>query len=447
MRVNFKRYFDILTLMRIVVLAVLFAQSGAASWALAEDEPSVSQEEADIRRELRRIIDEEPANAAEAQKALDALDKPEASPEGRQARNRRERRARRIVNGIPSRSHPAVGALLKGNDPRSAGAWCTGTLVGCDKFLTAAHCIADNPSPQSYLVFFQELGFFEVKEIHWNAAEYKFPYFDLAMLTLAKPVEGIAPMPINSAGKPLNRSIATIVGFGRSGGSHFDYGIKREGSVKTTACPAELAKSKVLCWNFDADVKSRKSASNTCNADSGGGVFMRDNDGPRVVEKVFGVVSGGTDDNCMKHDLSYNVDVFQYRDWLEVAGERRLSSATCGRPLLARRSGEPKQKSIYLDASNPDASFTVEAPEGLAALRIALNAEDDGTGKNDFDLSVFRGDRSGPAQAVCNEIGPGQFAFCEINSPQPGSWTVLLTRKKGAGEAQVTTTLVDARNQ
>src|ERR1700694_1909755 len=100
------------------------------------------QEEADIREELQRITKEEPEKAADAQKALDALNQPETSAGGRQTRNRRERGARRIVNGLPSRSHPAVGALVQGNDPHTARAWCTGTLVGCDKFLTAAHCIA-----------------------------------------------------------------------------------------------------------------------------------------------------------------------------------------------------------------------------------------------------------------------------------------------------------------
>src|SRR5262249_4910274 len=161
-----------------------------------------------------------------------------------------------------------------------ASALCTGTLVGCDKFLTAAHCIAKDPSPGSYLVFFQDLGFFEVKDIRWEKQQYRFPYFDLAMLTLAKPAEGIAPMPINLSVQPLRVSVETIVGFGRTGGRHYDYGIKREGSVRTTACPANRARDQVLCWRFDADVTSSISAQNTCNADSGGGIFMRDNDGP-----------------------------------------------------------------------------------------------------------------------------------------------------------------------
>ena len=117
--------------------------------ALAQAPQSAKQqEEADIRQELQRIIKDEPEKAVQVQKALDALNQPESSASGRQARNRRERGARRIVNGFPSRSHPAVGALLAGSDPHNAQAWCTGTLVGCDKFLTAAHCVADNSSAE-----------------------------------------------------------------------------------------------------------------------------------------------------------------------------------------------------------------------------------------------------------------------------------------------------------
>jgi hypothetical protein len=178
-----------------------------------------------------------------------------------------------------------------------------------------------------YLVFFQELGFFEVKEIRWPKDQYRFPYADIALLSLARSVEGIAPMPINTSVKPLNKSIATIVGFGRTGGASYDYGIKREGSAKTEACPAAYADKKVLCWSYDAEVRSLGRNSNTCNGDSGGGVFLRDGVGNQVVQKVFGIVSGGLDRNCVKDDVSYNVDVSEFRSWLEEPGSRL--SAMC----------------------------------------------------------------------------------------------------------------------
>jgi V8-like Glu-specific endopeptidase len=400
-------------------------------------------EEADLRAELLRIIQEDPTHAAEAQTALDALDKPDSSAAGRQARNRRERGARRIVNGLPSRSHPAVGALVTATGPHAPGALCTGTLVGCDKFLTAAHCIAKHPSPASYLVFFQELGFFKVKAIKRPPDKYDPPHGDLAMLTLDKPVEGIAPMPINTSVKPLNNTIATIVGFGRTGGSRKDYGIKREGSVRTAACTGEYATAPAICWNFDADVKPGASAQNTCHADSGGGVFIRDNDGPRIVEKVFGVVSGGTDAiNCMKNDLSYNVDVFQYRDWIKEAGEGRLSSAICGRSQFDDRAREPVRMTMTLDAKKPEASFTIEAPAGITALHVAMNAEDDTSGKNAFQFAAFRGKDTASSENACKDNGSGQFAFCAIDKPANGTWTITVSRKQGQGQVQITTLMV-----
>jgi hypothetical protein len=423
-----------------VALAVLVLAAGPNA-ARAQTPAAKQQEDADILAELRRIVKEDPAHAAEAQKAIDALSQPDNTPAGRQARNRREKGSRRIVNGLPSRSHPAVGALVKGNAPQSAGAWCTGTLVGCDKFLTAAHCIADDPSPESYLVFFQELGFFEVKSIKWEKEKFSSPIYDLAMLTLAKPVEGIAPMPINRTVKPLNNSVATIVGFGRTGGRRLDYGIKREGSVKTAACPETLARSNVLCWHFDADVVSSGSAQNTCNADSGGGIFMRDNDGARVVDKVFGVVTGGTDSNCTRNDVSYNVDVSSYSDWIAAAGEGRLSSAMCGKPLWDGTSREPDHQTVRLDDATPEAALTIEAPEGVTALRVAMNAEDDGKHKNAFQFAAFSGTNPGAGNA-CADNGTGQFAFCAIDRPESGPWTIAVSRKQGQGEVQITTLFV-----
>ena len=76
-------------------------------------------------------------------------------------------------NGMPVRGFPNVGALLKGEDPKSAGLRCTRSLVGCDKFLTAAHCVHKDPIAKRYFVFFQELGVFEVADIKWEPEKFE----------------------------------------------------------------------------------------------------------------------------------------------------------------------------------------------------------------------------------------------------------------------------------
>jgi hypothetical protein len=68
---------------------------------------------------------------------------------------------------------------------------------------------------------------------------------------------------------------------------------------------------------------------------------------------------------------------------------------------------------------------------------VALNGEDNGKGKNDFDLYLIQGESEDIKQAVCSEDGSGQFGFCEVVNPAPGSWTAVVKRKKGEGLMQL----------
>ena len=415
-----------------LLLCVAAADTVHAEELLAGDQ----LENAAIRDELARIEKENPDRAAEARMTIEALDSP-STQQGRQLRNRRERGARRIVNGIHTIRHAAVAAVLRGNKPATATAWCTGTLVGCDKVLTAAHCISEDPRADGYLVYFPLLGFFEIKTITWLKDEYEFPHADLAMLTLSRSIEGIAPVSVNLVATPIKGSVGTIVGFGRTGGNRLDYGIKREGTVKFGACKPDFADKKLLCWDFDADINVTPQDANTCNADSGGGVFMLDKEGQRSVQRVVGVVSGGLDRDCVKGDHSYNTDVFQWREWLTQAGEGRLSAEACGAQTIDTLK-DIRSRLVMLGPERQQADFFVDMPASSASLRVALNGEDDGNGKNDFDLFVSDRD-SGQA---CAQDGAGQFAFCEVSRPTSGRWSISLRRKKGAGAAQLTVTIL-----
>jgi trypsin len=395
-----------------------------------------------IRRELERIIAEGQADAVNARNALDALDQPESTAVGRQARNRRELGDRRIVNGIATVAYPAVGALLKGADRRRATILCSGTLIGCDKFITAAHCIAPNPSPDGYLVFLPDAGFFVVKEIRWAKGEYKHPYYDLAVLTLMEPVVNVRPMPIND--KVLAIPIGfpgTIVGFGTTGGSNKDPGIKREGTVKTSTCPKQFADAKVLCWSYSADVKPSDSASNTCWADSGGGVFIIDDDANgQQVSKLFGVISGGLDLSCTENDTSYNVDVAQFHAWIESAGEGRLSARLCSNSISSILDIRPEEI-LQLDSQIP-AERAIDVPLGTESLAVSMSAAGSLDGRSEFKLALYQGTPSPGASPACVDAGAAQFAFCRIDKPEPGRWTVVVTRMKGEGTVELSRSLV-----
>ena len=111
----------------------------------------------------------------------------------------------------------------------------------------------------------------------------------------------------------------------------------------------------------------------------------------------------------------------------------------CGAPLLSNADHKPLRKVFQLSAVEPKARLTVEIPAGTAALRVGMNAEDDGTGKNEFGFAVSSKPGAANSPDRCVEDGSGrQFAFCRVERPQPGLWTIAVTRKKGEGAVQIT---------
>lgn len=341
--------------------------------------------------------------------------------------------APRIVNGVYTSSYPSTGALLNGQSVNSASAHCSGTLIGCRTFLTAQHCV-EGESASNLKVFLQHGGMFDVSSIA-VAPGYNFPDGDIAVLTLSTPVTGIAPTHINDIEDPPFGSSGTIVGFGRSGGSNDDYGLKRAGSVTTAACVAPANDDDSVCWDFNSPLGAPGSNANTCNADSGGPLFLTL--GGQTV--VAGVTSGGALDSCLVGDRSYDADVFFLRNFIASAGGSDITATSCGDIAQAGGDGSVVHGftgSLSSATSTATHSFTVGS--NVEVLRVALNAVDDGF--SDFDLFVRAG--SAPTQSTydCARTGGNQYGVCEFNSPAPGLWYAMVTRYSGGGVYQVTTT-------
>jgi hypothetical protein len=110
----------------------------------------------------------------------------------------------------------------------------------------------------------------------------------------------------------------------------------------------------------------------------------------------------------------------------------------CGNPGRV----EVKQDIRRLDENHQEDSITIDVPSETEMLQIAMNGEDSGQGKNEFEISVYRDDGSPTGRLVCEGNARGQFAFCAVEKPNAGSWTVAITRKRGAGDVQITATLV-----
>ncbi len=351
----------------------------------------------------------------------------------------------RIVNGDLTSAWPTTGALL--HNPSgpisqlSATSWCSGTLIGCSTFLTAAHCVEDSTVANRYLVFLQHAGFFAVSSIviHPSYTTNNWPKFDVAVIHLASAVDGIRPTPINTT-NPTSfiPEAGTIVGFGRSGATDGgdDYGLKRVGDIQTLNCPSGLGgtNNDLVCWQYNGGV--RGDTSNTCNGDSGGPLFMNLGAGMRVA----GVTSGGSSNECGPGDVSYDANVATFSAWIDGEGGADLDNTACGGGAQvedAEVTVLPFSGSLSSAVPSQTNSFTVGA--STQRLVVTMNASE----KNspNFDLYVRFG--SAPTTSVydCAAVGSSQYGACEFDLPAAGTWYAMVRRSSGSERYQATATI------
>jgi len=361
----------------------------------------------------------------------------------------------RIVNGTLTAEYPTVGAILYYADPQRTQleGLCTGTLIGCRTFLTAAHCacaeeaedaddchrsgLVDRRTIQVYL---PNAGLFDVERLAIDP-NFKFTVRgDIAVFELTDTPRGILPSAINTLARPPLGTTGTLVGFGRTGGRESekdDAGLKREGPVTTTPCEDDIPAATHICWRFSGIDAS------TCSGDSGGPLFIAGGDQLLVA----GTTSGGTRETCLAPDFSFDTDVFVHRSFIfdeaqgDVLGERCDDA-----PVVGDEGVSVQHWTGEVGNVSSEARLQLDVPVGAGELRIGLAGQFvGGQGPfrvpNQFNLYVRAGAQPSRTVFDCAHEGPGVFGFCTITNPTPGTWHVLVDDVDGKGEWQVTATI------
>ena len=349
-----------------------------------------------------------------------------------------------IVNGVLDHGSPSVGMFLTDRGT------CTGTLIGCRTFLTAAHCVceegltgaqcqarADLLDPSTKAVFFQHVGPVGVSQVTVHPSYAFGTRSDLAVLRLASPVPGIRPSRINQSRRTPFGTPGLIVGFGRTGGASQEVGLKRAGLVETASCKIAPGNSHV-CWDFLDPIGGPGFDSSTCQGDSGGPLFVDLGNGPVLA----GVTSGGAP-SCLAPNNPWDADVFVDRAWIASVAGADLHRSDCGTLAFAGEPGGAVQfGSGTLSAGTPDRDFQLTVPPGLAALAVTMNS----ASSLDGDLFVRRGARPTDNLFDCkSEFGGPLPEVCTFPNPTAGTWHLRATRFDGAGEFQVIATLYQSR--
>lgn len=322
--------------------------------------------------------------------------------------------SREVVNGVPVIGYPNAGSLQRAIDPRLPALVCSGTLIGCDTFLTAAHCVCDDlngdpcglPTPAAELsVFFQHAGSYQVTSVAAHP-DFSFPHNDIAVLRLAQPVIGIEPAPLQLENPDIAAQM-TIVGFGNTHKGGLDDGIKREGVLQRTACES-YDDSLMLC--FDGE----DSPSVSCNGDSGGPNYLLEGG----VQHVAGIVSGGGSDESCSVRQKFATQVAAFLPFIrENAGE--LGQERCGDIANV---GDLRTKITVSDGNATWVYHEVVVPPGTAELRIGANS----LRGDHLRLGLAR--EREPDYIVDDCGGEGRMTnFCSVLSPKPGTYQVVVS--------------------
>lgn len=221
-----------------------------------------------------------------------------------------------ITNGVDDGdAHPNVGGLVA-EEAYSDGTWlyCSGTLIGPDVFLTAAHCGEDGERVRVTFDSDYTDGDLTHDGVFHGDPSFTFAQsdtHDIAVVVLDAPVNGIAPAFLPSAGSLADLARGqtfTSVGYGAytvlngPGGKTFLYNDVRMRSVGSLNAVNKA-------W-LRISMNPATGDGGTCYGDSGGPNFLGTSD-------VIAAITITGDAVCRATNVVYRLDTQSARDFLK----------------------------------------------------------------------------------------------------------------------------------
>jgi hypothetical protein len=236
----------------------------------------------------------------------------------------------RIFGGRPSLLNEFPDCVAVGSGGQFC---CSGTLIGPNVVVTAAHCLDGGCADRIYVGLNSNQP--NPSDIYDVRVASKHPGYnpftsenDIGVLVLDRDVVGVSPRRIAAPADLAGAYFVTLAGYGYTQLGGFGVQCTVDVAIASLTCDCSNCPATYGCHS-GFELVAGGNGLDSCNGDSGGPAYLRTDSGETVLIGATSRATGNSTVNCGDGGIYVRVD--KYADWIREVAEANGGSVSSGR--------------------------------------------------------------------------------------------------------------------